>query len=352
MEPKLAHYWKSIQRCIFPEFQDEVGIVTPVHQRIMVALDFLDFERHIVESNSRFSRGRPQLSRAAFARSFVAKAILNVSNTKQLIDRLKIDRVLVMLCGFDPRKRIPCEASFSNAFAEFSKLEIFSKMHGDVVTDELKNEIVFHVSRDSTDIAVRTKVSKVAKKDKGKRKTPKLRGKNRRIAKQRSMNLVQMLEDLPKEAGAATKRGHNWKGHKLHLDVSDLGIPISAVLTSAQVHDSQAALPLEEMTSNRVVGLYRLMDSAYDAKEIKDYILEKGAIPIIEPRHRKTQLPMELEPASRIRYGERTNVERVFGWLKDSYGLRHVQVRGAAKVTTHVMLSVLALTAIRLVSTA
>ncbi|MGI9073097.1 MAG: hypothetical protein ACR2JB_17725 [Bryobacteraceae bacterium] len=41
--------------------------------------------------------------------------------------------------------------------------------------------------------------------------------------------------------------------------------PITAVLTGACVHDSQVAIPLMTLTSQRVTYLYGLMDAAYDA---------------------------------------------------------------------------------------
>ena len=45
----------------------------------------------------------------------------------------------------------------------------------------------------------------------------------------------------------------------MHLDVADGQIPISAVLTSASVHDSQVAIPLATMTAQRVTSLYDVM---------------------------------------------------------------------------------------------
>jgi hypothetical protein len=49
-------------------------------------------------------------------------------------------------------------------------------------------------------------------------------------------------------------RGHVdvWKGYKLHLDVSDGGFPLSACVTSAHVHDSQLAIPMEKLTEQKV----------------------------------------------------------------------------------------------------
>jgi hypothetical protein len=37
------------------------------------------------------------------------------------------------------------------------------------------------------------------------------------------------------------------------------------------VHDSQAAIPLATLTAERLTNLYDLMDSAYDAPEIKQH---------------------------------------------------------------------------------
>ena len=73
----------------------------------------------------------------------------------------------------------------------------------------------------------------------------------RRLERQASMTLEEMLEDLPKVCDIGVKRnakGHqeSWTGYKLHIDAIDGGIPVSCLLTSASVHDSQAAIPLAE----------------------------------------------------------------------------------------------------------
>ena len=43
-----------------------------------------------------------------------------------------------------------------------------------------------------------------------------------------------------------------WRDCKAHADVIDGDIPVSFVLTSASLHDSQAAIPLAQMTAERV----------------------------------------------------------------------------------------------------
>ena len=52
----------------------------------------------------------------------------------------------------------------------------------------------------------------------------------------------------------------------------------------------------------------------------------------------------QLAPAEKERFKERTMVERVNARWKDEFGASHVRVRGAAKVMTHLMFGVLALT--------
>ena len=46
----------------------------------------------------------------------------------------------------------------------------------------------------------------------------------------------------------------------MHIDAADGGIAGSCLLTSASLHDSQAAIPLATMTGARVTHLYDLMD--------------------------------------------------------------------------------------------
>jgi hypothetical protein len=148
----------------------------------------------------------------------------------------------------------------------------------------------------------------------------------------------------------------SWIGYKLHIDAADGGIPLSCILTSASLHDSQVAIPLATMTAERVTNLYDLMDSAYDVPEIGWHSYLLGHVPIIDinPRDKdyKEELAREAGAQSRSgyvhpadeRYDERSNVERVNAGLKDNCGGRHVRVRGHAKVHCHLMFAILALT--------
>ena len=133
-------------------------------------------------------------------------------------------------------------------------------------------------------------------------------------------------------------------GYQLHLDTVDGDFPVSAVLTSASVHDSQVAIPLAQMTAGRVTSLYDLMDSAYDAPQIHAFCARLGHVAIIDPNPRRGE-KIPLAPAQAQRFKERTAAERVNSLLKERYGGRWVRVRGAAKVMCHLMFGLVALTA-------
>jgi len=176
------------------------------------------------------------------------------------------------------------------------------------------------------------------------------------------MPLTEMLEELPKPCDVGEKcnsKGYksSWVGYKLHIDAADGGIPISCLLSSASMHDSQAAIPLAEITSKRVCNLYDLMDSAYDVPGIHAHSRSLGHVPIIDPHPRgavgkkkltkesKARTTIDMKPSEMVRYHERTTVERVNGRLKDEFGGRHLRVRGDAKAMCHLMFGILALTA-------
>jgi hypothetical protein len=244
-----------------------------------------------------------------------------------------------------------------------------------IIKQSLGNHVVGHISRDSTSIDAREKPvqmkqkaqSTTSAKNKNKKGRPR-KGEERkkeptRLERQEKMNPEEMLEELPKDCNVGTKKNSKgykktWIGYKLHIDAADGHIPVSCVLTSASLHDSQVALPLAELTNKRVSSLYDLMDAAYDSPIIKAHSRSLGHVPIIDvnPRGNKI-LKQELkEEKQRIdllniktpsaqRYNERSNVERVNGRLKDEFGGKMVRVKGHAKVMAHLMFGILALTA-------
>lgn len=107
------------------------------------------------------------------------------------------------------------------------------------------------------------------------------------------------------------------------------------------------------MTQRRVANSYDLMDSAYDAEEIHAHSRKLKHVPIIDtnPRYREAAYTREQQARraagvtspKRVRYGERSTVERAVGRLEDGFGARQVRVRGYQKVLCHLMFGVVVL---------
>jgi len=174
----------------------------------------------------------------------------------------------------------------------------------------------------------------------------------KRLELQPERSIEANLADLPQVCNVGTKKnskGHceNWIGYKLHADVVDGDIPVSLILTSASVHDSQVAIPLAQMTAGRVTSLYDLMDAAYDAEAIHRFVRSQGHVPLIDSNPRSGEKVL-MDPAQDTRYNQRTSVERVFSMLKDNHGGRNVRVRGPKKVMAHLMFGMLVITATQL----
>jgi len=367
----LLRSWSRIQRSLFPWLEEELDPLTEKQQKLVMVLEVIQIEGHLDEYRSS-GRGRPPKSRSAIARAFVAKMVYNMPTTRMLLERLQADRVLRRLCGWDYPSQIPNESTFSRAFAEFANSCLAERAHATLIQTSYEEEVIGHISRDSTAISAREKPIKKETKAKTKKKRgrPK-KGEERpvlmtRLEKQAAgMPLSVMLDDLPKACNVGTKRNSkgyqtSWTGYKLHIDAADGGIPVSCLLSSASMHDSQAAIPLAEITAQRVFNLYDLMDAAYDAPQIHEYSRKLGHVPIIDTNPRRnTELKQEIaarnkawasinmQPAEDVRYNERSTVERVNARLKDEFGGRFVRVRGHAKVMSHLMFGILTLTAVQ-----
>jgi Transposase DDE domain/Transposase domain (DUF772) len=368
MRGMLTSTWNHIQGFLFPLLREEVGPLTPQHERLVAVLDIARIEAFVQMWPG--LPGRPLADRHALARAFVAKAVFNLTTTLALIERLAADATLRRLCGWEGRRAVPSESTFSRAFAEFAASSLPAGVHEALIQKTHTDRLVGHISRDATAIEAREKPVKAPppapaapgrKRGRPKKGEAIAKKQPRRLERQAGMTLAEMLADLPTACTIGTKcnaKGHttSWIGYKLHIDTADGDIPISCLLTSASLHDSQAAIPLAVITASRVSSLYDLMDSAYDAPEIREKSRALGHVPIIDANPRrggKAETASEAlakrcagyEPAEEIRYNERSAAERVNGALKDSYGGRTIRVRGHAKVFCHLMFGILALTA-------
>ena len=350
----LAHLGRVLQDHLFPVLREELGPMSERHEQLVRTLALLQLDGFVTR---RQGRGRPAHDRASMARALVAKAIFHLPSTRDLLNRLGVDEVLRRLCGWETRAEVPDESAFSRAFAELARSEFPQRVHAALIERTQSKRLVGHISRDSTAVEVREKAQPKAappapaRRSHHKTKKPKSPAQRTRIERQRSgeMTLEEMLAELPRacDVGCKTNSKGNktyWVGYKLHLDVADGQIPISCVLTSASLNDTQVAVPLALMTGKRVSNLYDLMDAGYVSDEIRQCSIEMGHVPLIPRRKNEAPEPF-LGPHQKVRFGERTAVERVYSRLKDEFGARFVRVRGAAKVMAHLMFGVLALTA-------
>jgi hypothetical protein len=370
LRQQLTQFTHILQDHLFPAVEETVGELDDTARLLVAVLEMIPLARFV--PCSRGWIGRPSKDRLAIASAFVAKAVYGFSLTRQLIDRLRQDDQLRRICGWNYAHQVPHESTFSRAFAEFAAMELPQFVHEALIASTQKDRLIGHIARDSTAIEARERFPEPTVKGQAQQKADAQRKQERkqkrqqalqqaaalalpeppkqktgprgphqrhpggqpkyipspdtRLHHQRKMSLPDMLAELPRHCslGVKTKEGGNqqyWRGYKLHLDVADGQIPISAILTAASLHDSQAAIPLATMTAQRVTNLYDVMDAAYDATEIYEHSRSLGHVPIIKPvRRQRKEIPFsarekyeakEMTLAEQDRFRERTMVERV-----------------------------------------
>lgn len=351
----ISAIWSQIQGSLFPFL--EAALEQPLsegYKRVVSTLEVLQIERH-VWPYYRQMRGRPMVSRVGIARAFVAKAVLDIPTTKRLHEMLLDDVALRRICGFERRQDVPSEATLSRAFAEFARTGLGVRVHSAVSAKHTDGKVVIDVCRDATEIEAREKPAKKPPKEPKAQQKCGRKGKNdpprekTRLEKQREQTPEEAFAELPTACDYGVKNdthGHRhwWVGYKLHIDWSDSGYPLAAVLTSASVHDSQVAIPMSKSLARWLIAFYEVMDCAYDANEILEAVREVGHEPIVAIHSRRTTAE-PLDPATEEHYKVRTVAERGNARLKDEFGCRHLRVRGAPKVLQHVMFGMLALCA-------
>jgi hypothetical protein len=356
LKAKISWLMGTVQQSLFPYLDESLpDPLTEPEKRLVKILELVQIEKYVPVRRCRQWLGRPIKEREAIARAFVAKALLRYQHTSSLRNALLSSQNLRILCGFSKRQEVPSESTFSRAFAEYARAGLGTVVHDTLVKEHLGTELIGHISRDSTALAGREKPAKKVKPP----KTPKKRGRPvkgevrppaepKRLDLQRSQTAEEALAQLPKVCDRGVKKNaqgymETWNGYKLHLDVNDCGLPISAVLTSASLHDSQVAIPLMKLSAAKVTSCYDLMDSAYDAAQIWEQSKALGHVPIIDRNPRGQEDIVPMAPHEAVRYNERTSAERCNGRFKDEFGGRSVQVRGPDKVMMHAMFGIVTL---------
>ena len=353
----LATLFHGLQRQLFPALTDELGELSARDRQFCEVMSLTELGR-FTDRYEWCGDGRPPCPRVWLAHAFIAKSVYQFPTTIALIEALRARPTLRRLCGWESAGEVPSEPTFSRAFAAFAADQLPQRIHENMVQTHAGPKLVGHVSRDATAIEGRERPAPKpvpapprvpAKRGRPKKGEVRPPAPPKRLDLQLTRSLAENLTDLPTRCDVGCKRnskGHqeSWIGYKFHVDTMDGDIPASALLTSASTHDSQPAIPLAQLTAQRVTSLYDLMDSAYDAPQIAAFSRRLGHVPIIDPNPRRGDKP-PLAPAEARRFKERSASERVNNLLKERYGGNWVRVRGPKKVMCHLMFGLLALTA-------
>lgn len=301
----LSKMWlkvKNHENSLFLELEASLGVLTSKEEKLIKILDFAEIEQFIYDVHTtNIAKDREQMARA-----FIAKSVYNLQTTRDLIDRLRIDRTLRVLCGWRHSNEIPSESKFSRVFRELSDLKIAQKIHEKFVKEYLSKKTFFCNATDATKIPLREKVVKKekAKKVKHKAGRPK-KGEIREpiipkiLEQQKDMQTVEeMLTLISTDCGAGIKQNSKgnrkvWIGGKLYISAVDGDIPITAFYSGSNVHDSSVALPLIQETSRRVNYLYDLQDAGYDADIIREFSIKYNHCPIIDINPKNSQVLKE-----------------------------------------------------------
>jgi len=359
----LSKMWLKVinlEQSLFPEIQASLGTLSTKEEKLIKILDFAEIEKNVTVVNITNNKKY----RVQIARAFIAKSVYNLQTTADLIDRLGIDRTLRVICGWRYVNNIPSEATFSRAFKEMSDLKIAQKSHEQFVQTYLSDTLFLYNATDATKIPLRQKPVKVEKVKKTTAKRGRPKKGEIKIAKaptvleqqQKMNNVNEMLNLVSTDCGVGIKQNSKgnrevWIGGKLHISVVDGDIPITTFYSGANVHDSALALPLIQETSRRVNYLYDLQDAGYDANVIRDFSLKHNHRPLIDINPKNSQVLKDkvalikeekekfeffkLTPSSDIHhYNQRSMVERVNAYLKDSFGCDKIYYQGADKVAS------------------
>lgn len=82
---QLMQFARVLQGALFPTLQEELGPLTEKHRQVEAVLGPIRIDGLVAGWAG--GMGRPAKDRRAMARAFVAKAVYNMSTTRQLLER-------------------------------------------------------------------------------------------------------------------------------------------------------------------------------------------------------------------------------------------------------------------------
>lgn len=340
---RFLRLWSELAQGVFPFITEEVGELDSEH-RLFVSVCEAVIDPKEFEYAKWCGNGRPKADRVSIFKAYILKMTLNLKGDKELVALLRQQPLSRRLCGWGSAGLVPSRPSFCRAFAEFAErgftekwfADFIRKYHGDIPEET--------VSFDSAPVHVRAKVAnakrRLAKLDPDQQEPPP------RLSCQGGQSAAESIADLPVECEWGCKRDSQgktkfWKGGKAHVGTTRDGVPVAFVYTSANLHDSQAAIPLMKQASERLEYHFDLMDAAYDADPIRDESRELGHVPIIDFNARRSPEERRMSELEKEIYKDRSAAERVFSHLLDAHGGRSVRVRAPKKIALHLLLGII-----------
>ena len=156
----VTQFAHLLQQEMFPLLESAVGPLNAQLRLLASVISMAPLERLL--SARRAATGRPAKDRAALATAFLAKAILNLPTTRDLMQRLRADHALRQFCGWSSAIALPHESKFSRAFAEFAHTELPQQLHQAVIAATQRERLIGHIARDSTAIPARERFPETA----------------------------------------------------------------------------------------------------------------------------------------------------------------------------------------------
>ncbi len=138
--------------------ENNLGELSKNHKKLAAILELVRIEEWIPSTYWNF--GRRAQDKHSIARAFIAKIVFKLPYTTQIIELLKTDKQLRVLCGWNAWSKIPSESKFSRVFSEFAKYCLPEKVHQALIKEVYKDQIVGHVVKDSAPLKAREKALK------------------------------------------------------------------------------------------------------------------------------------------------------------------------------------------------
>ncbi|TKI63269.1 transposase [Lysinibacillus mangiferihumi] len=262
-------------------------------------------------------RGAPrELNYGAMIQSLLIRIVERIPTVKDLVNRLTVDFVFRLDCGFLVSDTVPSEASYSRMVDVMSQSDILDKMQDELIQTAFTEGFLEdeHLGFDATHFEARD-ASKPSEK---KETQPKKRGRKtkeehaawlaeqvemeanqttyeKKLKAQLTIPLTTLWQEIPIEPKWGIKKnsdGKNtfWYGFKGHLAVSTKSQYIVArLMSSGNLSDSKVAIPLLKKVNHLIPNHFTttIFDAGYDYEAIYHQILSqkmKAVIPYVKRR--------------------------------------------------------------------